>query len=126
MHSVSPFGNPHFIDPVCLTRADYSAVIVVVKVESLFDITHLIHFKNYDGSGSMGRVHIIHFEGDDTDSDSNSDSNGSDAPLSPVLLLPPRPTGPFPRLPPSFPPTPYPVVDLSWAAPLSPPLVLAY
>ncbi|PUZ65253.1 hypothetical protein GQ55_3G208600 [Panicum hallii var. hallii] len=83
MHSVSPFGNPHYIDPVCLSGFDCSAVLVVVKVESLHDIPHFIHFKNYDGIGSGGRVHIVHFEEDGFDTDSEFDHDDSDAPSFP-------------------------------------------
>ncbi|KAG2582656.1 hypothetical protein PVAP13_6KG186106 [Panicum virgatum] len=83
MHSVTPFGNPHFIDLICLMGSDYSAVLVVVKVESINDIPLHIHFKNYDGPGSIGTVHIIHFEEADLDSYSDSDR---DDPLPPPFF----------------------------------------
>ncbi|KAG2573823.1 hypothetical protein PVAP13_7KG280800 [Panicum virgatum] len=79
MHSVSPFGNPHFIDPIRLSGSDYSAVLIMVKVDSLFDIPHHIHFKNDDGSSSVGCVRIIHFKAADFDSDSDSDPEDHDA-----------------------------------------------
>ncbi|KAG2644474.1 hypothetical protein PVAP13_2KG203246 [Panicum virgatum] len=95
IHCAAPYANPHFIDPICLTGMDYSAVILVVKAESPYDIPHHINFKNHDSSGSVGRVHFIHIEDIDHpfpggDPDSDSDDDDQNGPPSP----PPPPSSP--------------------------------
>ncbi|KAG2612480.1 hypothetical protein PVAP13_4KG211210 [Panicum virgatum] len=77
IHCVAPFANPHYIDPICLSGMDYSAVITVVKAEQLADIPHHVNFKNHDSFGSVGRVYVVHVKDiDGPDSDSDPDSDG--------------------------------------------------
>jgi hypothetical protein len=60
---------------------DYSAVLVSVKAESIHDIPSNMAVKNYNSTGTMGRITIIDFE----DIGSSSDpSSGSDPDLSSI------------------------------------------
>jgi hypothetical protein len=58
-HSSAPYANPHAIDPVCLTGLDFSAVLVLVKAETITDIPLNLTVKNHYSTGSTANVSVI-------------------------------------------------------------------
>lgn len=84
IHSVGPVVNPHFLDPVCITDVDFSAVIITLKAKEAVDIPETMFYKNHDGSGAVGRISITHIgplQNPDSDSESTSSDDDDDVPL---------------------------------------------
>lgn len=70
-------ANPHYLDPVCVTGMDFTAVIVTYKAEEVVRVPHTINFKNHDGFGSVGQVTINYVDELDNPTHSSSDDDDS-------------------------------------------------
>jgi hypothetical protein len=51
--TAGPYVNTHLIGPVCVQGADFSAVLMTVKVEGAADIPFEEYIKNHAGLGAV-------------------------------------------------------------------------